>query len=95
MTRRLLPLLLATLLAACAQVRTTNSGMVGVDRTQYMAYPADKFNREMSASYNQMMQGAAQKYQLNQNPAMTTRVREIARRLIPQTAARKVSGCVG
>lgn len=85
MTSRLLSLLLACLLAACAQVKTTNSGVVGVDRPQYMSYPADKFNQQMSASYNQMMQGAAQKHVLNQNAPMVARVREIARRLIPHT----------
>ena len=86
MTSRLLSLLLFSLVAACAEVKTTSSGVVGVDRPQYMAYPSDKFNRQMSASYNQMMQGAAQKHALNQNPAMVARGREIARRLIPQTA---------
>lgn len=41
----------------------------------------------MSASYHQMMQGAAQKHALNQDQAMVARVRGIAHRLIPQTAA--------
>jgi hypothetical protein len=34
-----------------------------------------------------MMQGAAQKHALNQDQAMVARVRGIAHRLIPQTAA--------
>jgi predicted Zn-dependent protease len=86
MKSRLLSLLFVSLLVACAQVNTTNSGAVGVNRPQLMSYPADKFNQQMSAFYNQMMQSAAQKHALNQDPATVARVRGIARRLIPQTA---------
>jgi len=86
MTTRLLSLLLLTLVTACAQVKTTAPGVVGIDRPQSMAYPANKFNQQMTASYTQMMQGAAQKNRLNQNTAMTARVRNIAQRLIPHTA---------
>lgn len=86
MTTRLLSLLLLALVAACAQVKTTTPGVVGIDRPQSMTYPADKFNQQMSASYTQMMQGAAQKHRLNQDAAMVARVRGIAQRLIPHTA---------
>ena len=87
MTARLFSLLAALLLAACAQVSTTSPGVVGVNRPQYMTFSSDRFNQQMSASYSEMMRGAAKKNSLNQNFAMVTRVRAIANRLIPHTAA--------
>lgn len=85
MTARFFSLLCLLFLVACAQVRTTSPGVVGVDRPQYMTFSADRFNQSMGNSYSQMMQGASKKNVLNQNAAMVKRVRAIADRLIPHT----------
>lgn len=83
MTARFFSLVALVILTACAQVSTTSPGVVGISRPQYMTFSSDKFNQQMSASYSQMMRGASQKQLLNQNPALVTRVRNIADRLIP------------
>ncbi|KIF81341.1 M48 family metallopeptidase [Noviherbaspirillum autotrophicum] len=86
MTTRFFSLFALLILTACAQVSTTSPGVVGVNRPQYMTFSSNKFNQQMSASYSDMMRGAAKKNSLNQNAAMVARVRAIAHRLIPHTA---------
>jgi predicted Zn-dependent protease len=79
---------LATL-AGCQTVQTTNSGVVGVDRPQTMStlVSTEKFNRDAADAYRKALQEASKKGQLNQDPAQVERVRRIANRLIPNTAA--------
>lgn len=87
MTARFFSLLALLALVACAQVKTTSPGIVGVDRPQYMAFSADKFNQSMGTSYGQIMQNSSKKKTLNLDAAMVKRVRAIANRLIPHTRA--------
>ncbi len=89
MTRFCAALALALLVAGCQSVQTTRSGAVGIDRTQRMS---------QLVSESDLRQGAVQAYrdvlgkerangQLNADAALTARVRALAARLIPATAA--------
>jgi predicted Zn-dependent protease len=80
---------LITVFAGCQAVKTTQGGVVGVDRTQRMS---------PLVSEAQLRDGAVQAYQetlakerkeghLNADPAMTARVKGIAARIIPTTSA--------
>lgn len=84
-----LPLLLAGFLVSCKTVRTTQSGAVGVERQQTMSALVSARQIEQGAvqAYRQALTQAEQKGQLNRDAALTTRVRAIAQRLIPQTGA--------
>ena len=75
----------ALLLAGCATVKTTQSGTVGVDRSQAMLVSSREVNQSAEKQYAQAIGQARQKELLNRNPAETERVRAIANRLIPQT----------
>jgi len=78
--------LAAALVGACTTVKTTQSGAVGVDRSQAMLVSSREVNRSAEKQYAQAIGQAQQKGALNRNPAETERVRAIAKRLIPQTA---------
>ncbi len=82
-----LPLVLAGFLVSCKTVRTTQSGAVGVERQQTMSALVSARQLEQGAiqAYRQTLTQAEQKGQLNRDSALTTRVRSIAQRLIPQT----------
>ena len=84
-----LPLLLAGFLVSCKTVRTTQSGAVGVERQQTMStlVSARQLEQGAAQAYRQALTQAEQKGQLNRDSALTTRVRAIAQRLIPQTGA--------
>jgi predicted Zn-dependent protease len=79
---------LAVLLAlgACKSVQTTQPGVVGVDRKQYMLLSANEVNQSSQLAYQQEIKKAAGKNSLNRNAAQVARVRAIAQRLIPATA---------
>ncbi len=85
--RRILLALAAALAAGCQTVQTTQPGVVGVDRQQSMLVSAEAVNRSAENAYRKVMAEAASKGQLNRDPAQVERVRGIAGRLIPQTAA--------
>ncbi|HEX9184474.1 MAG TPA: M48 family metalloprotease, partial [Burkholderiales bacterium] len=87
MLRILLVAALACALAACQTVQTTKPGAVGVERTQQMLISSAEINASADKAYQQQVGSAAKKGQVNQNPAQVERVRRIAQRLIPQTAA--------
>lgn len=78
-------MLAAVLGAGCQTVKTTESGQVGVTRTQLMGVSADQVNTASAQSYRKMLQDAEKKKQLNRDAAMLARVQGIAKRLIPQT----------
>jgi predicted Zn-dependent protease len=84
--RSLLPALV-TVLAACQTVQTTQPGVVGVDRPQSMMVSSAQVNASAAQAYQQLVTGAAQKGQVNREPAQVERVRRIAQRLIPMTVA--------
>ena len=75
--------------AGCQTVRTTQGGAVGVDRTQRMStlVSSEKFNRDAAGAYKKVLEDAAKKGQLNLDGGQVERVRGIARRLVPSTAA--------
>jgi len=77
----------ALLLAGCETVQTTQPGVVGVSREQRMAISQQDFDKGAAQAYQQMMAQAQQKGVLNRDAATVQRVRAIAARLIPATAA--------
>ena len=74
-------------LGSCQTVQTTKPGQVGVDRKQSMLLSAGEVNKSATLAYQQELKAAAKKNSLNRNPAQVARVRAIAQRLIPATAA--------
>jgi predicted Zn-dependent protease len=74
----------AALLGGCAT--TTQGGVVGADRSQFLLISSEELDQMAAKSYAQLTAQASAKKALNTDPAMTARVREIASRLIPQTA---------
>jgi predicted Zn-dependent protease len=76
-------------LCACQSIQTTEGGAVGVDRKQSMSPLVSSAQMDKSAAdaYAKVLADARAKNQLNQDPAEVARVRAIANRLIPSTAA--------
>lgn len=70
----------------CETVQTTQSGVVGVNREQRMAVPAEALEQAAREQYAGLMAQERQKGTLNRNPAQVERVRAIASRLVPQVA---------
>jgi len=83
----MLALAAALLLAACQTVQTTQPGVVGVDRQQRMLISSADMDKGSAEAYQKMMQEAQKKGALNRNAAQVERVRRIANRLTPVTAA--------
>jgi len=88
-TKRAAPAFALAALCACQSVQTTQSGVVGIDRRQSMSPLVSSAQMDQSAvqAYAQVLGDARKKNQLNQDPAQVARVRAIANRLIPSTAA--------
>jgi predicted Zn-dependent protease len=74
-------------LASCETVQTTQPGAVGVERQQSMLLSAGQVEKSAVQAYEQEMKKAAAKNLLNRDAAQVTRVKTIAQRLIPATAA--------
>src|SRR5580765_1330103 len=76
-------------LCACETVQTTQGGAVGVERKQSMSplVSSAQMDRSSAEAYAQVLADARKKNQLDQDPAQVARVRAIANRLIPSTAA--------
>lgn len=79
--------LLSLAAVACQTVQTTGGGAVGVDRSQSMLVSAEEIEKASSLQYHEVLAEARSKNLLNRNPAQVQRVRAIANRLIPVTAA--------
>jgi predicted Zn-dependent protease len=75
----------SAIVAGCAS--TTQSGAVGADRSQFLLVSAEQMNQTAAKQYATLRGKAAQQGALNRDPAQTQRVKAIAARLIPQTAA--------
>jgi predicted Zn-dependent protease len=84
--------LAAMMLAACETVQTTRGGVVGVERRQSMSslISASQIDRSAAEAYGQVISEAGKKNQLNRDSAQVERVRGVANRLIPSTAAFRV-----
>jgi predicted Zn-dependent protease len=82
-------LLAGGLSAGCQTVQTTEAGAVGVDRTQRMSSMVSEAEMQKGAAqaYQQVMAKEKSQGNLNVDPALTERVRGIAKRIIPATAA--------
>jgi predicted Zn-dependent protease len=86
--RALAAALLATFaLASCETVQTTQPGAVGVERKQAMLLSSAQVDKSAALAYQQEMKKAAAKNALNRDAAQVARVRVIALRLVPATAA--------
>ena len=74
------------LLTGCAPMQTTQSGAVGIDRTQYMSsmVSEQQLEAEAASQYTQLIQQAGAQKALNTSAAETQRVRNISQRLIKQ-----------
>lgn len=84
----LLPAVFAMgLMTACQTVRTTQTGNVGVERSQMMMVSSKEMESAASQSYQKIIQQAGQKNALNRDKEQVERVRAVARRLIPATGA--------
>ncbi|WP_346285913.1 M48 family metallopeptidase [Zoogloea sp.] len=82
----LLPAVFAVgLMTACQTVRTTQTGNVGVERSQMMMVSSKEMESAASQSYQKIIQQAGQKNALNRDKEQVERVRAVARRLIPAT----------
>jgi len=74
-------------LTACETVQTTQGGVVGVDREQRMAISAESIDQAARQQYAELIAQEKQKGTLNRNQAQVERVRAIANRIVPHTAA--------
>src|SRR5712692_7839072 len=79
----------AMVLTACETVQTTQGGLVGVERRQTMSslVSASEIDQSAVEAYGKVISEAGKKNQLNRDSAQVARVRGVANRLIPNTAA--------
>lgn len=82
-------LLVGSLSTGCQTVQTTQAGVVGIDRTQRMSALVSEAELQKGAAqaYQQVLAKEKAKGALNADPQLTQRVRSIAKRIIPATAA--------
>ncbi|OZI23014.1 peptidase M48 [Bordetella genomosp. 7] len=73
-------------LAGCASVNTTQSGAIGIERTQYMSsmVPEQALTQEAGQQYAEIIQKARAQGALDRDARQVARVREISKRLIAQ-----------
>jgi predicted Zn-dependent protease len=76
--------LLLVMVAGCET--TTQGGAVGAERKQLLLVSSQQLEQMAAQSYTKLQGDSAKKGALNTDPAMTQRVRAIARRIEPQTA---------
>jgi len=74
-------------LTSCETVQTTQPGAVGVERQQSMLLSSAQVDKSAAQAYQQEMKKAVGKNALDRDPAQVARVKAIAQRLIPATAA--------
>lgn len=79
------PLILsAALLSACANVKTTDAGAIGLERAQYFEEGArERMLTDAARSYDRLLQAALKHNALNVDADATQRIVRIANRLIP------------
>ncbi len=80
---------LVAMAAGCQSVQTTSAGAVGVERRQAMSALVSEadLRRGSEQAYSQLLGQARQKGALNADAQLTQRVRAIAQRMVPVTAA--------
>ncbi|HSN41892.1 MAG TPA: M48 family metallopeptidase, partial [Burkholderiales bacterium] len=72
---------------ACQTVQTTQSGVVGVDRTQAMMLSSSEVNSGAETAYQKIIQDASRKGALDRDATQVARVRGVAGRLTRVTGA--------
>jgi hypothetical protein len=72
-------------ITACQTVKTTESGVVGVNRKQRMLVSEEEVEKGADTAYAQEKQKAQSEGKLNSNSALTSRVRNVSQKLIPGT----------
>jgi predicted Zn-dependent protease len=72
---------------SCQSVKTTNSGLVGIEREQRMAISSQAIEKSAGEQYAKLMAQADKKGKRNSDIVQARRVRSIADKLIRQTAA--------
>jgi predicted Zn-dependent protease len=77
-------LVFAMAIGACSS--TTQEGTVGVDRSQLLLVSSADLDKAASAQYAKVIGGEKPKGNINRDAGQTERVRDIAKRLIAQTA---------
>ncbi|MGF1546016.1 MAG: M48 family metallopeptidase [Thiotrichales bacterium] len=77
------------LIIGCQSVSTTQGGAIGLDRKQLMSslISSEQMSQASIQAYRETLTASQQKGKLNQDTALTQRVRGIAQRLVPHTAA--------
>lgn len=78
---------LSLVLTACETVSTTEPGAVGVDRKQTMLVSQQEIDQAAAGEYKKVIAQAQQKGVLDRDPQLVQRVKTVASRLIPHTAA--------
>jgi predicted Zn-dependent protease len=78
---------LSLVLTACETVSTTEPGAVGVDRKQTMLVSQQEIDQAAVGEYKKVIAQAQQKGVLDRDPQLVQRVKTVASRLIPHTAA--------
>jgi predicted Zn-dependent protease len=78
-------LLLSLLLVALNAAAQTNPEGVDVKKSRLLLLPASTVENSASQQYGQLMRQAQQKNALNRDPQQVERLRDIARKLIPQS----------
>src|SRR5499426_1336747 len=76
--------IMTTALVACSS--TTEQGAVGVHRSQLLLVSSAELDQAAAAQYQKVIQSESPKGHVNRDPKQAERVRNIAKRLIPQTA---------
>src|SRR5690606_29245202 len=73
-------------LSACSSVHTTQSGAIGVTRTQYMSglVSEQALNQEAGQQYEQIIAQARAQDALDRDPKLVARVNAITKRLVAQ-----------
>lgn len=71
-------------ISGCAS--STESGVVGAERKQFLAVSSQEVEQLSAQEYEKMKNEARQKGTLDKNPAQLARLNTIAQRLIPHTA---------
>ncbi len=78
-------IVVVVLMALAACTSTTEQGTVGVERSQLMFVSSADLNKAAAAQYQEVIQTESPKGNVNRDPQQAERVRNIAKRLIPQT----------
>lgn len=85
--RRLLLVSICLGVAGCATSQSTRPGMVGVERKQTLWVSAGEVNQASVQAYQDVLHKAGQQRALDRHSQELARVRAVAQRLIPATAA--------